>query len=76
LYGIGICVVLVSFVLTFEMYIHTYILVHTYHSHFIPKGVAKASQIYLRNAHVLPKYYLAMRNTADVSGGNPIAGAV
>jgi hypothetical protein len=29
--------------------------IHTYHSHFIPEGVAEASQIFLRDAHVLPK---------------------
>jgi hypothetical protein len=29
--------------------------IHTYHSRFIPKGVAGASQIFLRDAHVLPK---------------------
>jgi hypothetical protein len=34
---------------------------HTYHSRFIPEGVA-ASQIFLRDAHVLPK--LPIRNTA------------
>jgi hypothetical protein len=45
--------------------------IHTYHSRFIPKGVAEVSQIFLREAHVLPK--LAMRNTADVTGGKPIA---
>jgi hypothetical protein len=28
---------------------------HTYHSRFIPEGVAEASQIFLRDAHVLPK---------------------
>jgi hypothetical protein len=44
---------------------------HTYHSRFIPKGVAEISQIFLRDTHVLPK--LAMRNTADVTGGKPIA---
>jgi hypothetical protein len=38
---------------------------HTYHSRFIPEGVAEASQILRRDAHVLPK--LAMRNTADVT---------
>jgi hypothetical protein len=42
---------------------------HTYHSRFIPKGVAEPSQIFLRDAHVLP---IAMRN-ADVTGGKPIA---
>jgi hypothetical protein len=26
-----------------------------YHSRFIPEGVAEASQIFLRDAHVLPK---------------------
>jgi hypothetical protein len=35
------------------LYDHTFI--HTYHSRFIPKGVAEASQIFLRNNHVLPK---------------------
>jgi hypothetical protein len=30
------------------------------------------SQIFLRDAHVLPNL-LAMKNTADVTGGNPIA---
>jgi hypothetical protein len=28
---------------------------HTYHSRFILEGVAEASQIFLREAHVLPK---------------------
>jgi hypothetical protein len=31
------------------------VLIHTYHSRFIPEGVAEASQILLRDAHVLPK---------------------
>jgi hypothetical protein len=31
------------------------LLLHTYHSSFIPEGVAEASQIFLRNAQVLPK---------------------
>jgi hypothetical protein len=26
--------------------------IHTYHSRFIPEGVAEASQIFLRDAHV------------------------
>jgi hypothetical protein len=47
-------------------------LIHTYHSRFLPEGVAEVSQIFLRNTHVLPKY-LVMRNTADVTGGKPIA---
>jgi hypothetical protein len=29
--------------------------IHTNHSRFIPEGVAEASQILLRDAHVLPK---------------------
>jgi hypothetical protein len=28
---------------------------HTYHSRFIPEGVAEVSQILLRDTHVLPK---------------------
>jgi hypothetical protein len=39
---------------------------------FIPKGVAEASQISLRDAHIIPNYS-AIRNTADVTGGKPIA---
>jgi hypothetical protein len=27
--------------------------IHTYHSRFIPEGVAEASQIFLRDAHVV-----------------------
>jgi hypothetical protein len=33
--------------------IHTYL--QTYHSRFIPEGIAKVSQIFLRDTHVLPK---------------------
>jgi hypothetical protein len=29
--------------------------IHTYHSRFIPEGVAELSQIFLRDTHVLPK---------------------
>jgi hypothetical protein len=50
---------------------HSMVLTYTYHSRFIPEGVAEASQIFLRDTHILPK--LAMRNTADVPGGKPIA---
>jgi hypothetical protein len=35
------------------LYKFTYI--HTYHSRFIPGGVAEVSQIFLRDTHVLPK---------------------
>jgi hypothetical protein len=31
--------------------------IHTYHSRFIPEGVAEASQTFLQNAHVLPKLF-------------------
>jgi hypothetical protein len=37
----------------------------------IPDEVAEVSQMFLRDTHVLPK--LAMKNTADVTGGKPIA---
>jgi hypothetical protein len=29
--------------------------IYIYHSRFIPKGIAEAFRIFLRNAHVLPK---------------------
>jgi hypothetical protein len=31
-------------------------LLHKYHSRSIPEGVAEASQIFLRDTHVLPKF--------------------
>jgi hypothetical protein len=46
--------------------------IQTYHSRLIPKGVAEASQIFLRDAHNLQND-LALRNTADVTGGKLIA---
>jgi hypothetical protein len=49
--------------------VHTYR--YTYHSRFIPEGIAEVSQIFLRDTHVLPK--LVMTCTADVAGGKPIA---
>jgi hypothetical protein len=42
-----------------------------YHSRFVPEGVAVASQIFLRDAHILSK--LLMRKITDVTGGKPIA---
>jgi hypothetical protein len=30
-------------------------ILHTYHSRFIPEGVAEVSQIFLRETYVLPK---------------------
>jgi hypothetical protein len=41
--------------------------IRTCHLRFIPVGVAKVSQIFLRDAHVFQSY-LAMSNTADVTG--------
>jgi hypothetical protein len=38
-----------------NLLILTYI--HTYHPRFIPVGVAEASQIFLRDAHVLLKLF-------------------
>jgi hypothetical protein len=49
--------------------IHTYI---QYHSRFIPEEVAEVSQIFFRDIYILPKL-LATRNTAEVTGGKPIA---
>jgi hypothetical protein len=43
--------------------------IHTYQSRFIPEGVAEASQIFLRDAHVLPK----LSETTDVTDDKPIA---
>jgi hypothetical protein len=43
------------------------IYIHTYHSRSIPEGVAEASQILLCD----PRFI--MTNTADVTGGKPIA---
>jgi hypothetical protein len=42
------------------------LVIHTYHSRFIPEGVAEASRIFLTNL-------LTKINTADVTGGKPIA---
>jgi hypothetical protein len=44
--------------------------IYTYHSCFIPEGVAEVSLIFLRDTHVVPKL---VRNTTDVTGGKPIA---
>jgi hypothetical protein len=46
-------------------------ILHTYHSRFILKGVAEASQIF--ETPTFYQNYFAMRNTADVTGGKPIA---
>jgi hypothetical protein len=31
------------------------IIIHTYHSRFIPEGLAEASQMFFRDAHILTK---------------------
>jgi hypothetical protein len=46
--------------------------IHTYHSRFIPEGVAEVSQIFIRDTHVLPKL-VSYEETADLIGGRPIA---
>jgi hypothetical protein len=38
-----------------DLFLHTYTSIHTYRSRLIPDGVTEASQILLRDAHVLPK---------------------
>jgi hypothetical protein len=45
----------------------------TYHSRFIPEGVAEASQMLLQDAKITYQNYLAVRNTADVTSAKPIA---
>jgi hypothetical protein len=44
--------------------------INTHQSCLIPEGVAKASQIYLRDAQCFTK--LAIRNTLDLVGVKPI----
>jgi hypothetical protein len=44
--------------------------VHTYHSRFIPEGVAEVSQIFPRDTHVLPKF---VSYEEHLRGGKPIA---
>jgi hypothetical protein len=45
--------------------------IHIYYSRFIPEGITKTSQIFLRDAFYQNDN--SMRNTADVTGGKPIA---
>jgi hypothetical protein len=56
---------------TCSQVIAVYTYINTYHSRFIPEGVAELSQIFLRDTYVLSK--LAIKNTADVTGGKPIS---
>jgi hypothetical protein len=52
-----------------------YIYIHTYHARFIPEGFAEASQIFLRDAHVLPKLVFEFEKiySAEMIVGKPIA---
>jgi hypothetical protein len=52
------------------MNLHTYL--HTYHSRFIPEGVAEVFQIFLRDIHVLPKL-VSYEEYCSVTGDKPIA---
>jgi hypothetical protein len=45
---------------------------NTYHLRFIPEGVPEASQIFLRDTHVLPKL-LSYEEYCRVTGGKQIA---
>jgi hypothetical protein len=47
--------------------------IYTYHSRLISKGVVEASQIFLWERLTFNQNYLAMRNTADLTSGKPIA---
>jgi hypothetical protein len=47
--------------------------IYTYRWRFIPETVAEASQIFLRDTHVLPKLFSYEQPTADLTGGNTIA---
>jgi hypothetical protein len=53
-------------------------MIRTYHSGFIPEGVAEVSQIFLRDTHVLPKLVsgkpiaVLLQSTSGVSAINPL----
>jgi hypothetical protein len=47
-----------------------FIYIHTYHLRFILEGAAETSQIFLRDTFY--QNYIAMSNTAYVTGGKPI----
>jgi hypothetical protein len=40
---------------------------HTYHSRFIPKRVSEASQIFLRDTHVLQKLQMKKQKNISIS---------
>jgi hypothetical protein len=56
------------------MYLQTVLQTYIY-SRSIPEGLAKTSQIFLRDTHILPND-LAVRNTPDGISGKPIAGGL
>jgi hypothetical protein len=56
-----------------EIYLFIYFIgIHTYHARYIPKRVAEASQILLREAHILPKLF-GYEKFCTCIGGKPIA---
>jgi hypothetical protein len=48
--------------------------IHTYHSRFIPGGVAEVFQIFFRDIHVLPKLvsYVLLQSISGESAINPL----
>jgi hypothetical protein len=38
-----------------DVFINIMFIIHTFHSRFIPEGVAEVSQIFLRDTHAIPK---------------------
>jgi hypothetical protein len=39
-----------------KFYTSSYNYIHKHHSRLVPEGVSEASQLFLRDAHVLPKW--------------------
>jgi hypothetical protein len=58
-----------TFFFTYVLSFRNIIYIHTYHSRFIPAGVAESSEMFLRDAHALN--YLPMSNTADMALRKP-----
>jgi hypothetical protein len=54
---VGIELKKITRVLSCSMCTVCIIIRHTYHARFIPEGVAEASQILLREVHVVPKLF-------------------
>jgi hypothetical protein len=55
------------YIVTFEVLEKRLTYIHIYNLRFIPKVVAEATQIFLRDAHVFLNY-IALRNAADMVG--------